>query len=406
MLDVAFARSFFPALASGWALFDNTGGTVVPHPVAERVSHYLARYGMQIGAGYAPSQEASALVAAGREAAARLIGAEPDEVILSGSTTLNTLLLAQAIGPWFQPGDEIVVTNLDHEANIGAWRRLEARGVVLREWRFDPASFELELEALDAVLSERTRLVCFTQCANMVGLIYDAARVVDRVHRAGALALVDGVAFAPHRKVDVHALGTDFYLVSLYKILGPHVGMLYGQKRHWLRARNLNHFFFGDDEVPYKLQPGNVNHELTAGLAGIADYLDALYYHHFAEEAEPELRQRAVFELFERHEERLVAPLVAFLAGHPRARLLGPPEASRERRVAIVAFVPEGRHPREVAEALAAEEIAVRWGHFYAYRAIRELGLLDQGGVVRLSLAHYNTEAEVSRLIEALGRVL
>ncbi|HEX4955113.1 MAG TPA: cysteine desulfurase-like protein [Thermoanaerobaculia bacterium] len=407
MLDVAFARSFFPALASGWAYFDNAGGTVVPRPVIDRVGEYLSRYGVQLGASYGPSAEATERVAAGRAAAARLIGAEPDEVLLGGSTTINTFVLARALAPTLAPGDEVIVTNLDHEANVGAWRRLAEAGAVIREWRLHPDTLALELADLERLLSSRTRLVCFTQCANVVGRIHDAAAAIRLVHGAGAKALVDGVAYAPHRLVDVKALDADFYLVSLYKILGPHVGVLYGKKEHLLAARGVNHFFFGEDELPAKLQPGNVNHELTSALPGILEFLEAIDRHHGgAEGDEPRQRWGRAFELFERHEEALAAPLIDFLAHHPRVRLLGPATAEGRERVAIITFTVPGRHASEIPPLLEGDKIALRWGHFYCHRAMAALGLLEQGGVLRASLAHYNTAEEVERLIRGLERVV
>lgn len=407
-LDLDFIRAQFPALAAGgWALFDNAGGSVPPAAVIDRVASYMSRYGVQLGASYPLSAAASERVAAGRRAAATLINAEPDEVVLGASTTMNTFTLARAIAPWFAPGDELVVTNLDHEANIGAWRRLEERGVVVKEWRLRPETAALESEDLDALLTERTRLVCFTQCANVTGRVQDAAAVCGRVHAAGALALVDGVAYAPHRKVDVKALDADFYLVSLYKVFGPHVGLLYGKRRHLLRTANVNHFFFRDDDVPGKLQPGNVNHELTASLPGILDYLDGVDRHHFAaEEPDAGLRLARTFGLFERHEEALAAPLMDFLAHRRGVRILGPATADRAVRVPTVAFAVPGRDAAEIPPRLDERRLAVRYGHFYAYRAMQALGLAEANGVVRASLAHYNTPEEVSRLVSALDEVL
>lgn len=407
-LDLDFVRSHFPALASGWALFDNAGGSVPPATVIDRVADYMSRYGVQLGASYQLSAEATERVAAGRRAAATLINAAPDEVMLGGSTTINTFTLARAIAPWFSPGDELVVTNLDHEANIGSWRRLaEGAGAVVKEWRLHPDTAALEIEDLDALLTERTRLVCFTQCANVTGRVLDAAAACRRIHQSGALALVDGVAYAPHRKVDVKALDADFYLVSLYKVFGPHVGLLYGKREHLLAARNVNHYFFGEGEVPYKLQPGNVNHELTSSLPGILDYLDAVDRHHFREE-EPDAGRRLTrtFGLFERHEEALAAPLMDFLSHRRGARIVGPATADRAVRVPTIAFAIEGRDAAEIPPRLDEQRLAVRFGHFYAHRAMQALGLLERNGVVRASLAHYNTPDEVSRLITALDEVL
>ena len=407
MLDVEFVRTQFPALQSDWAFFDNAGGSVPPRTVIDRVASYMSRYGMQLGASYAASAEAASLVAAGRKAAAELINAEPEEIILGASTTMNTFTLARAIAPWFTAGDEVIVTNLDHESNIGAWRRLEEGGVVIKEWRFQPETMALELHDLDALLTPRTRLVCFTQCANVVGRVHDAAAFTRRIHDAGALSLVDGVAYAPHRRVDVKDLDADFYLVSLYKVFGPHVGLLYGKKEHFLSARNINHFFFADTEVPYKLQPGSVNHELTASLPGILDYLDTVDAHHFPGQAgERAARMERVFGLFERYEEELARPLLEFLSGKKGVHILGPATAAREVRVPTIAFTVEGRDAASIPPLLDPQRLAVRYGSFYAYRAMRDLGLLATNGVVRVSLAHYNTHAEVRRLIAALDAAL
>lgn len=407
-LDLGFVRAQFPALAAGdWALFDNAGGSVPPRTVIDRVARYMSGYGVQLGASYPLSAAASELVAAGRRAAATLVNAGPDEVVLGASTTMNTFTLARAIAPWFRPGDELVVTNLDHEANIGSWRRLEEGGVVVKEWRLRPESAALEVEDLEALLTERTRLVCFTQCANVTGRVLDVAAVCRRVHQTGALALVDGVAYAPHRRVDVKAIDADFYLVSLYKVFGPHVGLLYGKREHLLRARNINHFFFGEDEVPYKLQPGNVNHELTASLPGILEYLDSVDRRHFAvEEPDAGRRLERTFGLLERHEEALAAPLIEFLAHRRGVRIVGPATADRAVRVPTIAFAALGRDAAEIPPRLDERRLAVRFGHFYSYRAMQALGLADANGVVRASLAHYNTPEEVARLIQALDEVL
>jgi selenocysteine lyase/cysteine desulfurase len=439
MFDAAFARSHFPALASGWALFDNAGGTAVARQVIERVTAYLSRYGFQIGASYAPSVEAAALVEEGRRAMAALLGAEPEEVLLGPSTTFNTLVLARALAPALRPGDEVVVTNLDHESNIGAFRRLSEHGLVVKEWRFRPETLGLELEDLERLLTERTRLVCFTQVSNVAGKIHDAAAICRRVREAGAWSVVDGVAFAPHRRVDVRALGADFYLVSLYKIFGPHQALLYGRRERLEGLAGVNHYFLAD--LPARLQPaGSVNYELAAGLPGILDYFDAIAGHHCdwpaggqAEEeprrGEPDgaaptparesvgsardehrsgARERlaAAFDLCERREEALLAPLVAYLRGKRGVSIVGPATADRRERVAILSFTVEGRDAAEIPPLLAGHRIGVRSGHFYVYRGMRDLGLLARGGVVRVSLAHYNTAEEIERLIAALEAVL
>ena len=405
MLDVERARALFPALASDWALMDNAGGSAPARHVIERVAAYMATTPVQHGASYPLSLEAAARVAEGRAAAARLVNADPGEVVLGSSATVLLRRLAEALSPLWAPGDEVVVTDLDHEANIGPWRNLAAQGIVVREWGLNRESEALEPADLEPLLNARTRLVAFTHCANVVGTIHDARAIVERVHAAGALACVDGVAFAPHRRVDVRALGADFYTVSLYKVFGPHVGLLYGRRALLEAARGTNHFFVPEDDVPRKLEPGSVPHELAAGLPGILECFAEL-------RGLPDAAALTAAELdafwadTARHEARLVEPLLAFLVAHPRVRVIGHPEADPARRVATVAFTVDGRASSDVATALESERLAVRWGHFYARRAMQPLGVDPDQGIVRVGLAHYNTPDEVARLVRALDGAL
>jgi len=406
MFDFRFARSHFPALADDWALFDNAGGSVPLAGVIERVRDYMSRWQVQLGATYHHSATAAALVAEGQRAMARLVNAAPEEVVLGPSSTMNVRTLSRALLPLFSPGDEIVVTNLDHETNIGAWRALEAEGLVIREWRFDPERLELTLEGLEPLLCQRTRLVCFTHCSNLIGTLHDAAAIIRRVHEAGALACVDGVACAPHRRVDVKTLDADFYFLSIYKVFGPHLGLLYGKRDLLLRARGQNHFFIPEDEIPYKLEPGNVVHELTAALPAILEYLLALdERHHPGSPAAEPARLERVFEDIAAHEAALVAPLLDFLRARRGVRILGRTTADAH-RAPTVSFVAEGRDSSEIPTALDAGRIAIRYGHFYAHRAVEALGLHARNGVVRVSMVHTNTPDEVARLIAALDRAL
>lgn len=407
MLDLDFVRSHFPALRSPWALLDNAGGSAPCRQVIERVRAHMERLPVQLGASYRLSVEAREAVEAGRRAAAGLVGAQPEEVVLGASSTVLAAQLARTLRAGWREGDEVVVTNLDHEANVGPWRKLEETGIVVREWRFRPETLALHLEDLEPLLGERTRLVAFTHVSNVVGTVVDVAAVAARVRAAGALSCVDGVAFAPHRRVDVAALGVDFYLVSLYKVFGPHLGLLFGRRELLLAARSPNHFFVPETAVPTKHEPGNVNYELAASLVGILDYLGALGAHHGLSASDPDATAGAALEAcFARiaeHEEALVRPLLAFLADHPRVRLIGSASAQRAVRVPTVSFTVEGRRASEIPPLLERHSLAVRFGHFYSYRLIRDLGLLERDGVVRVSLAHYGSAEEVTRLIEALA---
>ncbi len=405
--DVAFARTHFPSLDGPWALFENAGGTVVPDQVIDRLGTYMRQCQVQPGAGYRPSALAAERIAEGHRVAAEMLGATPDEVMIGPSTTLNVYLLARALRPWFGEGDEIVVTDLDHEANNGAWRRLEESGLRIREWRVDPDTAELGVDGLKALLGDRTRLVCFSHCSNITGGINDVSTITRLAHDAGAMVCVDGVAYAPHRHLDVKAWDVDFYLCSTYKIYGPHLGLLYGKREHFLKARAQNHYFIGDSEIPLKLNPGGPNHELTAALTGIADYFDALHRHHFGESNLP-LHERVVqvYALFATHEEQISGPLVDFLTDHPKIRLVGRATADPHRRVPTFSFTVEGRKSAEIPAALAAGALGIGSGDFYAARLIDALGVRRGGGVIRASMVHYNTAEEVSRLVAALDEAI
>jgi cysteine desulfurase family protein (TIGR01976 family) len=389
-LDLPYVRAHFPALTEEWALMDNAGGSPPLFGVIEAVHDYMRFRQVNLGASYALSADATARVAAGTHAMATLVGADPDEIVLGPSSTLLVRLLASAVR--FEPGDEIVVTNLDHESNIAPWREL---GLTVREWAFDLATGELTLEGLERVLTPKTKLVAFTQVSNLYGTVHDAARFVARIHEAGALACVDGVAFAPHRRVDVRAIGADFYFLSLYKLSGPHVGLLYARRDRLRALRSLAFPFLGDDLGPYRLQPGNVNHELTAALPALLEYYVRLGEHHGAD----------AFAVIEEHEARLAQPILDFLAGRRGVRLLG--RATMDaRRVPTISFTVEGRDSKAIVEALDAAKIGTRYGHFYSYRAAEALGILGQNGVVRVSLFHANAPAEVARLLDALAAAI
>jgi cysteine desulfurase family protein (TIGR01976 family) len=405
-LDLDFVRRQFPPLANGWIMLENAGGSYVPQSVIDRVTSYMREVQIQPSWDFGPSADAAERIATGRRLMAEMINAEPEEVSIGPSTTLNVYLLMQSIRHWFKPGDEVIVTNQDHEANIGAWRRLADDGVVIREWQIDPVTGELDEVALERLLSPRTRLVCFTHCSNIVATIHDVQRLAKRIHDAGALVMVDGVACAPHRHIDVKALDVDFYAFSLYKVFGPHQGLLYGKREHLLRARGQNHFFIEESDIPLKLLPGGVNHEFTAGLMGIADYFDGLYAHHFtAPENSFFSRTKRVFDMIAAHEEALANQALDFLRGQKKARIIGQTRAAG-RRAPTLSFTVEGMSSRRIAEALNAQKIAIGYGDFYAKRCIDALGTAPQDGVVRIGLAHYNSAEELTRALKVLDQVI
>jgi cysteine desulfurase family protein (TIGR01976 family) len=411
-LDIDFVRRQFPALCSGpyaeWAFFENAGGTYVPKSVIERTGAYMTETQVQPGTASAASALAAERIAEGTRLMAEMINADPGEVMIGPSTTMNMYLLSHAIAEWFEPGDEVIVTNQDHEANIGAWRRLAERGVGVgvKEWRVDPETGDLDIGALGALLGARTRLVCFPQCSNLLGGFNDVAKITRLVHDAGALVCVDAVAYAPHRAIDVKAWDVDFYAFSLYKLFGPHIAILYAKREHFDRARGQNHYFL-DGEVPLKLLPGGPNHEFTAAIGGVIDYFETLYHHHF-EEPENTLAGRVakVFGLIAAYEDALGARFVRFLESKPNVRLLGRGGDALEPRAPTFSFVVDGRDPTEFPAHMDGHKVAIRSGHFYALRLIEGLGLGDTGAVTRASMAHYNSAEELDRLIAGLDEVI
>ena len=400
MLDTTFARRCFPALTDDFVLMDNAGGSVPLGTVVGRVTEYMRTMMVQLGATYRHSVLAGEAVAAGKAAAAELVNADPDEIVLGSSSTTNAQTLARALRPGWAEGDEVIVTDLDHETNIGPWRNLADTGIAVREWRVDRESLRLRLEDLEPLLSDRTRLVAFTHCSNVVGTIHDAAAIIRRIHDAGALAAVDGVAFAPHRRVDVRALDADFYLLSLYKVYGPHLGLMFAKREHQERMTSQNHFFIGPEEGSYRWEPGNVNHELTAALPAIPEYLREL-----SEQSGGAATLEVAFDAITGQEMTLATPLLDFLRERSGVRIIGSDRPGPD-RAPTISFVAEGRDASEIPTALDEMNIAIRYGHFYAWHLIKALGLSEKNGVVRVSMVHYNTPDEVARLIGALDRVL
>jgi len=406
-LDMSYVRSQFPMLADGYAYLDNAGGSAVLGRVADRVRDYLLNSSVQLGASYGGSVSAGERVIQARESVAQLINAyHPEECVMGGSTTHLLQILCRAIAPSINSGDEIIVTNCDHEANIGPWQRLcEERGATLRIWSVDPSSLELELKDLDALLNSRTRYVAMTHASNILGSVNPVAEVARRVHAVGGKLCVDAVAYAPHRLVDVQASGADYYVFSFYKVFGPHFAVLWGHREALLELPSLNHFFIGQEVIPYKLQPGNLNYELSYGCMGISDYLLDIGQR-LGATGTPRQVMQAAFDAFEVQEDLLAETLLAFLRNAPGVRIIGKPRVTAGDRVPTISFVVAGVQSEAIVRRIDAEQIGIRFGDFYARHLIEELGLTQHGGVVRVSIAHYNTVDEMQRLVEHLARAI
>lgn len=405
-LDLEFVRSQFPGLSRGWTFFDNAGGSQILKGALDRINTFLIEKNVQIGGSYEVSQAAAHALYEARTAAMHLVNAgRPEEIVFGNSTTALVQNLARAMHSQLSPGDEIVITVSDHESNIGPWDRLQERGVVLKIWPLDKETLTLNLADLAPLMSERTRLVCVTHCSNILGTINPIREIADFVHARGAKICVDAVAYAPHRAVDVQAFDVDYYVFSLYKTFGPHYALMYGKYDLLLELDPLYHYFYGKDKVPGKLEPGNPNYELAYSTCGIVDYLVALG-EQAGETGTVRRKIEAAYGAITRQEDLLAERLLAYLRSRNDCSIVGQPVNRDSSRVPTIAFRFDGREASELCRAMDGEKIAMRFGDFHSRRLAEYLGLTDHGGMLRVSMVHYNTLDEVDRFTAALDRIL
>ncbi|NNF43929.1 MAG: cysteine desulfurase-like protein [Phycisphaerales bacterium] len=399
----AKVREHFPALSDPTVFLENAGGAQVPRFVADAMHRYLLETYVQLGAGYRIADRCDAVVAGAHDLMGTVVNtSETGVVVLGPSTSQLCMMLALSYADILEPGDEIILAEAGHEANINPWLRLEAQGVRIRFWRVDPATGHSPLEGLGELLNERTRLVAFTHVSNLLGEIVDVAAVTRAAHAVGARVVVDGVAYAPHRAIDVAAWDVDWYAFSTYKVYGPHMAVLYGRGDAAAELRGPNHFFIADDDVPYKFELGGVNHEGCAGLLGLGHYLRVLAGG--TPNGAPDRNEvERAFAVMTELELPLQRRLLDYLASSA-FRVIGPTHADAS-RVATISFVHPTRSAADIVAAAHAHEIGIRNGHMYAHRLCTAMGLEPEAGVVRVSMVHYNTEEEIERLIEVLRTV-
>ncbi|MEH2195548.1 MAG: cysteine desulfurase-like protein [Nostoc sp.] len=408
LLNLDKVRQYFPALAGEWTFFDNAGGSQTLKKVVDRISEFLLSSDVQLGASYAVSELAGERLALATRGMATFINANSSkEIVMGPSTTMMLRVLSICLSQTFTPGDEIIVTNCDHEANIGAWVALEKQGIKVKVWQIRPDTLELHLADLEVLMSHRTKLVTLTHASNVLGTINPIKEIAAFVHDRNAMICVDGVAYAPHRLVDVQDLDVDFYTLSSYKVYGPHHALLYGKEEHLLRLPGLNHYFIQQTDIPYKFQLGNVNFELSYGMLGLCDYLSELAQLHYGDQAAPDLRGQMVqaFDLMSIHEEHISDRLLNYLNNKSNVRVIGQPKADCQCRVPTISFVVDGMDSSTIPAKIDQHYIGIRYGDFYAKRLIEYLGLASQGGIVRVSMVHYNTLEEVNNLIEAFEQI-
>ena len=404
-LDPARIRAEFPAFAepslSGQAFFENAGGSYTARAVLDRLDHYYRATKVQPYGLYPTSQAAGAAMDLGFERMAQALNVTADWIHFGPSSSANTYVLGNAFAAWLKPGDAVIVTNQDHEANSGAWRKLAHMGADIREWRVDPETGRLSLAELDRLLDARVRLVAAPHCSNIVGEINPVADIVARARTVGAVTAIDGVSYAPHGLPDLAALGADIYFFSAYKVYGPHQGVMAVRPELALSLPNQGHFF-NDAKPRYRLTPAGPDHAQIAAAAGIADYLEtvAAMAGDAAPGADPFRRAHAAMRA---QETALMEPLLDYLRGRNALRLIGPADAaSRAPTIALAVDEPAAA----LATRLVRHGIMAGAGHFYAWRLLEALGIDPTHGVLRLSFVHYTAPEEITRLIAALDAEL
>lgn len=417
--DLSPYRRYFPALTQTVnnrpaIYFDNPGGTQVAQQVIDGMVAYLQTANANTHGAFLTSQRTDEMIATARQRMADFLHASnPNEIIFGPNMTTLTFAFSRSIGQTLQPGDEIVVTVLDHDANVAPWRALQERGVVIRTVDVHPEDVTLNMDDMREKINERTVLVAIGYASNAVGTINDIATAISWAHQVGALTWVDAVQFAPHGPIDVQALDTDFLICSSYKFFGPHLGILYGKQKHLDRfpAYKVRP---APDEGPDRWETGTQNHECLAGLIGAIDYLEllgreqrdlygAVYPEYSGRQRDLKIAMRAITD----YERGLAAQLIAGLREIKGTTIYGITDTARLNwRVPTVTCNIEGHTPLELAEYLGTHGIFTWDGNYYALSIMERLDLEKSGGALRLGMAHYNTPAEINQVLDSLDQLL
>ena len=405
-LDLEFIRQQFPAFdvpaLEGQSFFENAGGSYTCAQVQDRLFRFYRERKVQPYAPYEASRLGGVEMDEARTRLAAMLGVETDELSFGPSTTQNTYVLSQAVAQWLKPGQSIIVTNQDHEANSGPWRRLAESGITVKEWCINPETGLLDLQDLKLLLGDDVRMVCFPHCSNVVAAVNPVAEITAMVRAAGAYSCVDGVSYAPHGFPNVDMLGADIYLFSAYKTYGPHQGIMVVRRELGMSLPNQGHYF-NSDSLYKRFTPAGPDHAQVAACAGMADYVDAVYAHHFKAEVIPAVRCAQVHDLFRAHEVQLTQPILDYLEAKNSAQLIGP--ASAEDRAPTIA-VKLQMPGEEAAEKLVPFGVMAGGGDFYAVRPLEAMNIAPEHGVLRLSFVHYTGPKDVDRLLNALDHIL
>jgi cysteine desulfurase family protein (TIGR01976 family) len=410
-LDLNWVRSQFPSLSQKVngqpAVFlDGPGGTQVPQRVIDAISDYLKRNNANTCGAYATSRNTDAVIANARTAMADFLGCDADEIVFGANMTSLTYALSRAIGKGLRPGDEIVLTHLDHDANVSTWRALEERGVAIRMAEIHEADCTLDMADLAGKISARTKLVAVGYASNAVGTINDVKEIVRLAHQQAAMAFIDAVHYAPHGPIDVRDLDCDFLVCSTYKFFGPHMGVLYGKREHLQKLQPYK-LRANTNATPNRWEWGTLNHECIAGITACVDYLAALGWSVNPAAGSRRAALLAAFEAIQRHERGLIEVLIPGLMKVPGLKLYGISDRKQfNRRCPTLAVRIKGHTPLELATKLGERGFFTWDGNYYALNLTERLDVEKDGGFLRIGLAHYNTLEEVERLLAALREIV
>ena len=405
-LDIDYVRSQFPAfsdsLAKDWSFFENAGGSYVPKNVIDKLTEFMTSTKVQPYANYPMSKIAGENMDQAINLFSKMINAQNNEILIGPSTSSNLYVLSNALKKYITKGDEVIVTNQDHEANISPWRRLSENGAIIKEWKFNKASGELEIDKLKQILSNKTKILAVTHCSNIIGSINNLKLICKIAHEHDVIVIGDGVSYAPHGLPDVKDLDVDFYTFSLYKTYGPHLGLLYGKEDILKDLPNQNHEFL-KDKYPYTINPGGPNHEELVSMIGIYEYFDNLYRHHFNNH-EIDIRNKIIKlnNIFAIHEENIANPLLQYLDKSNKFRLIGKNIIKNKNRAPTISITSNNDTSKSLSDFLVKNKIATRNDNFYAWRCLKGLEIDEDDGVVRISMIHYNSINETEKLIDIL----
>ncbi len=408
-LDLDFVRSQFPAfkdpLCKDWSFFENAGGSYVPQQVIDRLNNFMVSTKVQPYAEYPMSKIAGENMDEAAELFAKMINANSKEIIIGGSTSINLYVLSNALKYSLKPGDEVIVTNQDHEANISPWRRLSEVGANIKEWKINPETAELDIETFENLLTDKTRIVAVTHCSNIVGTVNNLKKISELAHKKNAIVIGDGVSYAPHGLPDVKELDVDFYTFSLYKTYGPHLALLYGKENILKKLPNQNHQFL-EGNYPYTINPGGPNHEELVSLIGIYEYMMELFKHHF-NSSNITVREKIneVNKLISMHEEEIANPILDFISKRKDLNLIGKNKIVNKNRAPTISFTNKHKKSSEISNILVSNNIATRNDNFYAWRCLEALKIDTADGLVRLSMSHYNSKIDTDKVLEALKKI-